>query len=309
MQKLTVTVELPEEQKMRADRYIVNELELLSRNQLKQRLVALYLNGKEIKPSKQVGQDDILELHYQEVQPVHIEPEPVDLDIIYENEHLLVINKPQGMVVHPAGGNYHHTLIQGVLYYCNRVRNNFADENIRPGIVHRLDKDTSGLILVAKDPETLAYLSKQFRKRRVSKSYIALIKNTLYPYHDTIVRNIGRDPHNRKRFTVTEKGGKEAITEYRVLCSFDQYSLVKLLPKTGRTHQLRVHMQAMHTPIVGDQIYSRKDKRFPEATLMLHSYRLSIDIGEGGAGGIRERRTFRAPLPDRIKTMIKQLSS
>lgn len=303
MKKSELIVSLPEKSQIRLDKYIAEHNGILTRSQLKHRLVDVTVNGQSVKPSKPVENGDMVVLTYKDEEPPSVEPEPVTLEILYENDQAVVVDKPVGMVVHPAHGNFHNTLIQGILYRSRDMKQAFGQEQIRPGVVHRLDKDTSGIVVVAKNPRALEFLAKQFRSRKVEKTYLAVVKGTPVPRRGIIDKNVIRDKHHRKRFAVTETGGKSAVTHYRVLKSYGNYSFVALNPKTGRTHQLRVHMQSMSAPILGDPVYTRRDKRFPDETLHLHAYKLKIQLP-----GSDEIRTFRSPLPTRFKETLKSLS-
>ncbi len=300
---------------MRIDRYVAEELTLFTRSQLKTREVSVEVNGKPAKWSHRIAQGDEIRVTWREEIPTSIEPEPIDLDIIFENEDVLVVNKPQGMVVHPAAGNYTGTLVQGLAY--RGLSDELSHNNPRPGIVHRLDKDTSGVIITAKNPEARQFLANQFAKKHTAKSYLAVVKGLVMPREGTIESYICRDPKNRKRFTTSETEGKHAITDYRVLHQWERYAFLALNPLTGRTHQLRVHLSAKGHPILGDPIYSRQDAAFPSATLMLHARRLRImlprrvadassPLGFHYEGG--EVREFSAPLPRRFKSLILQMA-
>ncbi|RKX76184.1 MAG: RluA family pseudouridine synthase [Spirochaetes bacterium] len=290
---------------MRVDKYIAEVARLFPRSQIKNREVHVRINNHPSKLSRHIFHGDLIEVEFQEPKTVTIKPEPVKLDIIFENGTVVVINKPQGMVVHPANGHYSGTLMQGLLFHCKDLSDLFGNEYPRPGIVHRLDKETSGILIAAKTPEALDLLADQFRKKIVRKIYLGILKGVPSPPVGKVKNRITRDPHNRKRFTISETKGKTAITHYRVIKNFyGAYSLVWLKPETGRTHQLRVHMLFLGTPILGDPLYSRKDNQFPEATLMLHSWKLSITLP-----GDDKPRTFRAPLPSRFKEILKCINS
>jgi 23S rRNA pseudouridine1911/1915/1917 synthase len=289
---------------MRIDRYISDVLKLFSRSQVKTRVDKLLLNNKEIKISKKIQQGDNLVIYYSDPPPLDLVPEKMDLTIVFEDKNTIVIDKPQGLVVHPGTGNRTGTLLNGVLDHCHELIDNFSDTSLRPGIVHRLDKDTSGIIVVAKNPEAHEFLSNQFRKRRVKKIYIAIVKGSPPEQEGVIETLIERDFMQRKRFMCSTKHGKKAVTFYRLLKSYDNYSIMLLAPKTGRTHQLRVHMKHLNCPIVGDPIYGRKDHHFPEASLMLHavSIRLSIPFE-------KKRTKFKSPVPLRFKLIVKALKN
>jgi len=298
---------------LRVDRYIADVLALFSRSQLKHRLVDIIVNGTAVKPSHKLRAGDAVEIRYEDEVTTTIVPEPIDLDVIFENDEVIVVDKPQGMVVHPAAGNMSGTLVQGLAYRSLALRNELSSSNPRPGIVHRLDKDTSGVIIAAKNPEARQFLANQFQKRRTEKVYLAIVKGTLFPRDGTIESYLHRDPNHRKRFVSDPEVGKHAVTDYSVLRQWEGYAFVALRPHTGRTHQLRVHMAARNNPIVGDPVYSRPDGRFPEVSLLLHAHRLSIvlpkqsDVPGAYSGG--KRASFRAPLPQRFKAVITALSA
>ena len=284
---------------LRIDKYISDCRDIMSRSQLKTRNAVFFINGHEVKYSHKIKHSETITVEYEELQEMDIKPEEMELDIIYEDINVLVLNKKQGVVVHPADGNYSGTLVNGLLYYLENHQGNFDDEIIRPGIVHRLDKETSGVIIVAKNVKTHEYLSAQFRERTTEKKYLAFIKGKPKDKTGRIETYIRRDRINRKKFTTDMEEGKFAITNYRILKKYDRFSLCLLSLETGRTHQLRVHTSYLGNPILGDPVYSRKDQRYPDITLMLHAYTLSIDIPGKG------RMRFLAPLPERFKKLIK----
>jgi 23S rRNA pseudouridine1911/1915/1917 synthase len=300
----TITAILPS-WGMRLDRYIAENLKLLSRSQIKARELKAVVNGKETKISHVVKSGDELELFWKEAEPFDIIPENIPLDILFENDREVVINKAQGMVVHPGAGNRSGTLANA-LYYRQRARGGGGfpkAEGLRPGIVHRLDKETSGVIIAAYDDTALAFLAGQFKSRKAKKTYIAVVKGIPPEQKGRIETFIARDPRDRKRFAVSARG-KTALTMYRVVKTWQNHSLVLLRPKTGRTHQLRVHLRYLGHPIVGDPLYGFADTLFPSATLMLHARSLAITLP-----GEEEDRVFKAPLPDRFTTMIRELGN
>jgi len=231
------------------------------------------------------------------------------LDIIYEDGNVCVINKPAGMVVHPACGNYRHTLVNALLYHFQELKSNFPTLNLRPGIVHRLDKDTSGVIITAKNIRTLEYLSTQFKERRVKKMYLALVKGRLKQAQGKIDTWIFRDPKDRKRFSCSShtlnspSGARRALTFFKVIKTWSDMSLVSLKPCTGRTHQLRVHMKSLSTPIIGDTLYGTKKAAGNNGSLMLHAYKLGIQIP--GKRGIQQ---YKAALPQRFKKIVREFN-
>ena len=286
---------------MRVDRYICEVLGILSRSQLRSRVAERAVNDRPAKASRMVHPGDRIVLLYDEPPEPDIQPENVPLDIVFENASVVVVNKPQGMVVHPAAGNHTGTLVHGLLYHCANLAEAFTDDAVRPGIVHRLDKDTSGVMIAAKNAEAKEYLARQFRRKTVIKKYFALAKGMPRPRLGTIVAPVGRHPRHRKKIVVEAPHAKAAETRYKVLSAYGEYSFLSLRPMTGRTHQIRVHLQSVGCPVLGDPLYARRDGRFPEATLMLHAYSLSIELP-----GEETMSVFRAPLPDRMRSILRE---
>ena len=297
-----IEVEVPSNipQNTRIDTYIADMLKLFSRSQVKRRVTVLRVNGRSAKLSRHLLPGDRLEISYCEAPGQHLEPEAIELRILYEDRNVLVIDKEQGMVVHPAGGNWSGTVVNALLWHCRDLRNGFTAEEGRPGIVHRLDKDTSGVLITAKNAKVREFLSEHFRRRRVMKRYLAILTGSLPAARGRIDTWIARDPHHRKRFTCLVPGakgsqGRRGITYFREIKRLDGFTVVSLRPRTGRTHQLRVHMAHMGCPIVGDRLYGWKARGQGNWTLMLHAHRLSITLP-----GEQQPRTFEAPVPDRF---------
>ena len=265
----------------------------------------ILVNGKSVKKSQKVKVGDKVEIIYNEETFEGLLAEDIKLDVVFEDDSILVINKPCGMVVHPGAGNYTGTVVNALLY---RYGDDFKtleedDSDLRPGIVHRLDKDTSGLLLIAKTRDAHKNLAMQFQEHSNEKIYLAICKGNFIKKRGTITKNIVRSDQNRKTFTVTDDDrGKSAITHYTVLRQYDGYAFVRVKIETGRTHQIRVHLKSINHPILGDEIYSRKDNLF-DVPLCLHAFTLSIDHPVTG-----ERLTFRAKLPERMRDVIKKLS-
>lgn len=295
-----IEIEIPGDipRNTRIDTYIADFLKLFSRSQVKRRVTGLRINGKTVKASKHLLPGDSLEITYTAAPVMNVEAETVDLSILYEDGNVLVVDKPQGMVVHPAGGNWSGTLVNAILGHCAGIRSNFPPGEVRPGIVHRLDKDTSGVIIAAKNAETREFLSEQFRRRTVGKRYLAVVQGRVPASRGRIDTWMARDPHHRKRFTCLVPGcspGKRAVTFYREIEMVGDCTLVSLRPRTGRTHQLRVHMAHLGCPIVGDRLYGWKARGRVNQTLMLHAHRLRITLP-----GEQQPRTFQAPIPKRF---------
>ncbi len=288
---------------IRVDQYVASYLSVVPRSRFSKHDVRAVINGQEAKYSKRISVGDRIEVYWEEEAPApSFRAEPIPLDIIFENESVIVVHKPAGMVVHPAAGNYTGTLVQGLLYHCVSLKNEFG-HSTRPGIVHRLDKDTSGVIIAAKNTDAHRYLAAQFKRKKVSKTYYALVKGIVGPRDQTVSKNLIRDPRNRKRFTTSDSTGKKAVTEIRRLAVYGDYTFLSLTPITGRTHQLRVHLKSLGHPILGDPVYSRPDARFPDSPLMLHAYCLTIRLP-----GEDIPREFRAPFPETYRNVLKKAS-
>jgi 23S rRNA pseudouridine1911/1915/1917 synthase len=299
---------------MRLDRYLAEVGKLGTRSQLNQRCRRLAVNGRTVKPSYRVQTADVVECELAPPSVGELEPEPVPFVILYRDERVMVIDKPQGLVVHPGAGHRHGTLVHGLLHELGTgwfgsvgatgddESGSDNDESHRPGIVHRLDKETSGVMVVAMDVETHAFLVEQFAARTVIKQYVAIVKGRVASGAGTVDLPIGRDPRHRTRFKAGVRSGKPAVTGYRCLRRYRSHSLVLLKPETGRTHQLRVHMKSIGHPIVGDSLYGRRDATFPAATLLLHALRLTIRTASGNPP-----TTFRAPVPDHFRRVLTAL--
>ena len=302
MPSLSYVIKEPLSQGLRLDRFVSEHLRVLSRSQIKARNLIAKINGKEAKLSRPVKQGDLLELIWDDSPVQEIIAQNIPLEIIYEDERCVVVNKPQGLVVHPGAGNMQGTLANA-LCYVKMQRGTEAGAGTRPGIVHRLDKDTSGVIIAAWDEEAQAFLCEQFKSRKVKKTYAAIVCGVPKEKNGRIETFIARDPKDRKRFTVSERG-KIALTFYKVVKSWQNYSLLLLRPRTGRTHQLRVHLRHIGHSILGDPLYGGSDKNFPDATLMLHSRDLAITlIGE------KEESVFSSPIPDRFHNVMEKLDA
>ena len=292
---------------MRLDAYISQAENGMSRSRLKTTATSIMHNGSAAKLSINVRAGDLIEITWENPKPENLEPEDIPLDIIFENERVTVVNKKQGMVVHPAAGNWTGTLVNALLFHWGKNPQILdKSENsplLRPGIVHRLDKDTSGILITAKDADALSWLQNQFQSRRVKKEYIAIVCGRPKEPHGSIKTGITRDSRNRKKFTTTDPDkGKFAHTIYKCIACYGPYSLMRVKLKTGRTHQIRVHMKYLGCPVMGDPIYGKKDAIFDSATLMLHSYRLGIRLPDSNDFSV-----FKAPVPRRFKKVLKTL--
>ena len=310
------TVKVPEQydKAERLDKYIASLPNGMNRSKLKSGVTQILVNGKNSKLSQKINGGDLIDISWEDNIPDNIEPENIPLDIIYEDDNVTVVNKKQGMVTHPACGNWSGTLVNALLYHWGREAvkqiKEGSEQKImefrRPGIVHRLDKETSGIIITAKNRDVEEYLGQQFRNKTLRKEYILIVKGRPPAIAGDIRTQIIRDPKERKRFkAVTDTNeGKYARTIYHCISSYGNYTLVRVRLKTGRTHQIRVHMKYLGCPIVGDSIYNKVDPIFPDATLMLHSKLLEITIP-----GEEKPRTFITPTPERFLQLEKKLKS
>lgn len=258
------------ESQLRIDKYLMDKLEY-SRSKI-QRMIKngdILVNGNVIKTSYLLKENDLIEINDDYKEEISIVAEDIPLDIYYEDEYLLVVNKPTGMVVHPAPGNYEKTLVNALMYHCNKLSS--VNGDVRPGIVHRIDADTSGLLLVAKNDEVHNELSKQISEKSVLRKYVALVHGVILEDSATIDAPIGRDKNDRKKMCVTSENSKNAVTHLRVLERYDKATLIECKLETGRTHQIRVHMNYIGHPIVNDPVYGynkQDDKGYGQ---MLHA--------------------------------------
>lgn len=273
---------------IRLDKFIASLPNGMNRSKLKSGVTEILINGKKVKLSAKVQASDQIDIQWEDNIPDDIEPENLPLDIIYEDENVTVVNKKQGMVTHPACGNWNGTLVNALLYHWGRkavsqLKEGNASEILerrRPGIVHRLDKETSGIIITAKNRDSEEFLQKQFKEKSLQKEYILICTGRPPKRTGDIRTQIIRDPKNRHRFKAVDdtQQGKFARTIYHCIACYGNYSLMRVRIKTGRTHQIRVHMKYLGCPILGDSIYNKTDKNFPNATLMLHSVQLKIRL-------------------------------
>ncbi len=292
-----------EEEDERLDLYLSNELDEISRTYI-QKLIKenlVKVNGVHKKSSYLVKEGDTIKVELPEPKKLEIIPENIPLDIVYEDKDLAVINKPQGMVVHPAPGNYSSTLVNALLYHMDSLSS--INGIIRPGIVHRLDKDTSGLLLIAKNDFIHRELSNQLKERDIHREYIAIVHGILHNDSGRIDAPIGRDPRNRKKMTVISKNSKEAITNYWVLDRFSKYTFAKVRLETGRTHQIRVHFSYINHPIVGDPLYSSGKNEFNLDKQLLHARKIGFVHPR-----TKEHMEFECDIPEPFKGIVDKLS-
>ena len=256
--------------------------------------------AKVLKANYKLRAGDEIVVTLPEPQPLDAQPENIPLDIIYEDEDVIVVNKARGMVVHPAAGNYSGTLVNALLYHCKNLSG--INGVIRPGIVHRLDKDTSGIMICAKNDEAHLSLSQQIQAKTARRTYLAVVRGNIKTDSGTIETQIARDKVDRKKMAVVKENGREAITDYEVVERFGKYTLVRCKLRTGRTHQIRVHMEYLGYPLVGDPKYSPMKTPFAIKGQALHSQTLEFTQPRTG-----ERRRFEAPLPEDMQKIITRL--
>ncbi len=257
---------------VRIDKYISEHIEDLSRSYIQNIIQKglVKVNDKKVKSNYKVNLSDVINIEIPEPEKLKVEAENIPIDIVYEDEDLLLVNKPQGMVVHPAPGNYTGTLVNALMYHCG---DNLSAINgvIRPGIVHRIDKDTSGLLIVAKNNNAHVKLAEQIKAHTVTRKYITLVYSNIKEEKGTIDLPIGRHPVDRKKMTVTSKNSRNAITHFKVLERLNDYTYIQCKLETGRTHQIRVHMNHIGHPIVADPVYGRKKDKYKLNGQVLHA--------------------------------------
>lgn len=290
-----------EEAGLRLDAYLSRQYPGYSRTYfqtlIEEKLVLV--NSELVKKAAKIESGDEVEIEFALTPEISLEPEAIPLDILYEDPYLLAVNKPAGMVVHPAVGNWSGTFVNALLHHCNTLD---TQNSLRPGIVHRLDKETTGVLLAAKDEITQKKLVEAFANRQMHKEYVAICLG--HPGNRVIAKNIGRHPIRRKEITVLEDKGKEAITTVETLAYNEKFSYVRLLPKTGRTHQLRVHLKAVGSPILGDAIYGNPsvNKKYGVKRQLLHAHLLRFSHPR-----TKEQIELKAPIPQDIYQFCKLL--
>lgn len=296
----TVTAEA-EDAGTRADVFLAAKLGVSRSNMQKLLEDGRVKRGEKIiKANYKVRAGEMFVVDIPEPEPIEAVPENIPLDIIYEDDDVVVLNKARGMVVHPAPGNYTGTLVNELLYHCSNLSG--INSAIRPGIVHRLDKDTSGIMIVAKNDAAHISLSQQIQSKTAVRTYLAVVRGNIKTDSGTIETQIARDKTDRKKMAVVKEGGRDAITDYEVLERFGKYTLVRCKLRTGRTHQIRVHMEYLGYPLVGDPKYSPMKTPFGIKGQALHSHTLEFAHPRTG-----ERMKFEAPLPEDMHKIITRL--
>lgn len=296
---MTIQCEL---ENQRLDSFLAEYLPELSRSGA-QKLVetgGVRVNGTVVKKNYKTRLGDEIQVTLPELQPVDIQPENIPLDVRYEDADVIVINKPKGLVVHPAPGHWSGTLVNALMYHCGDSLSGINGE-LRPGIVHRIDMDTSGLLIVAKNDFAHAALAEQLKDHSLSRNYEAVVVGNIRSDSGTIDAPIGRHPVERKKMAVTEKNSRPAVTHFQVLARYQGYTHLGLQLETGRTHQIRVHLSWQNHPIVGDSVYGR-GKELGLTSQCLHARRLTFRHPRTG-----ETVTVEAPLPEYFETVLKKL--
>jgi 23S rRNA pseudouridine1911/1915/1917 synthase len=286
----------------RLDVFLTEVLDI-TRSQIKKLIDSgnILVAGQKVKSGKSLRAGDVIEINIPDEPATQLIPENIPLDIVYEDQDLAVINKPQGMVVHPGAGVYRGTLANALMYHFNSL----SSDPIRPGIVHRLDKDTSGLIVIAKNDNAHLNLARQIAQKTAVRIYRALLNGALKEDGGVIEKNIVRDPKDRKKFIATPDAskGRYAITYYKVLERFEKYTYAEFKLGTGRTHQIRVHSKYLGYPVVGDMVYGRKDREFKDLKgQLLHAYMLEFDHPTQN-----KRMSFTSELPDYFEAILQKL--
>jgi 23S rRNA pseudouridine1911/1915/1917 synthase len=292
----------PADAKERIDKFAKTQLgEEFSRSQIQLWIEAgnLVVNGASVKANYKLAEGDRIVLVIPEAEPTEIVPEDIPLDIYYEDSDVIVVNKPRGMVVHPAPGHNSGTLVNALMFHCKDLSG--INGELRPGIVHRIDKDTSGLIMAAKNDKAHASLAAQLKAHTVTRKYYALVHGNVSHDQGTVDAPIGRDPHDRKMYTVIERNSKHAVTHFQVAERFGDYTLLELKLETGRTHQIRVHMKFIGHPLVGDPLYGRS-KGIKMDGQALHAAVLGFDHPEDG-----RYLEFSAPIPADMEDVLQSL--
>ncbi len=289
---------------LRVDKYLNNVQDELSRSFIQQLIDEgkILINGNICKSNTKVKNGDTITIMDFELVSIDAKPENIPLDIIYEDHDIIVINKPKGMVVHPSVGNYEHTLVNALLYHCHDLSG--INGKIRPGIVHRIDKDTTGCIVACKNDKAHEAIALQLANKTCHREYIALVEGNIEHNSGTIDAPIGRDTKDRKKMTVTEINSKEAITHFDVIERFKNYTLIKCKLETGRTHQIRVHMQFIGHPIVGDPVYGRRKTLKDTQGQVLHAYKLELIHTTTD-----QKMSFEAPLPTYFQELLAKIRS
>lgn len=300
LQRLTVS---PEEAGVRIDKYLAEQLPDITRSYLQKLLKdgSVQMNGKPVKTSTKTAAGAVIGLTIPEPEEPEILPEDIPLDILYEDSDVILINKPKNMVVHPAAGHYTGTLVNALMYHC---KGDLSGINgvLRPGIVHRIDKDTTGVLIVCKNDKAHNALAEQLKEHSITRKYRAIVCGNLKEDEGTVDAPLGRHPQDRKKMAIVRTGGKRAVTHYRVLERFGNYTYIECQLETGRTHQIRVHMASLGHPLLGDEVYGRVKSPFKLEGQTLHAMVLGFIHPTTG-----EYMEFEAPLPEYFEKLLEKL--
>jgi 23S rRNA pseudouridine1911/1915/1917 synthase len=304
----------PEDSRKRLDHFLLEQDIPLSRSQIK-RLIdedLIQVNSAPSKPGYRLRSSDQVSVLIPDAQGINLDPEDIPLEILYEDRHLIVVNKPAGMVVHPAPGNYSGTLVSALLFHCRDLSG--IGGRLRPGIVHRLDKDTSGLLVAAKQDQAHRNLAEQFKEHRVTRKYLALVCGSIPEDAGSIDSPIGRHPVQRKKMSSRAREGRRAVTHWKILERFNLFTLLEVQPQTGRTHQIRVHLSERGNPILGDPVYGGRKKgrvtEDPEVSFLIQRLRgLALHAGTLGFTHPQngEYLEFSSPLPEDFEDLLRAL--
>lgn len=292
-----------EQENERLDKYLSSLLVECSRNYI-QKLIkegAVIVNEKPVKASSLLHMEDEVSIIVPQPVLPEIQPQAIPLDIIYEDDDLIVINKPKNMVVHPAAGHFDNTLVNAVMYHCGDHLSGINGV-MRPGIVHRIDKDTTGLLVICKNDACHNDIAMQLKEHSIQRTYHAIVTGVLKENAGTIDQPIGRHPSERKKMSINQKNGKPAITHYQVLERFSQYTYIQCNLETGRTHQIRVHMASLGHPLLGDELYGRKSNRFKTDGQTLHAKTLGFIHPS-----TNQPVMFDSPLPEYFEQILATL--
>lgn len=302
MEEMTILAE-KEDVGIRIDLFLSDNIEDLSRSSVQKLLENghILVNGKNVKANYKLREKDVLFVEVPEAVEPEILPEDIPLDILYEDADVIVVNKPQGMVVHPAPGHYTGTLVNALLYHCKEELSGINGEK-RPGIVHRIDKDTSGVLVIAKNNAAHQSLALQLAEHSITRKYNAIVYNGFREEEGTVDEPIGRNPQDRKKMAVTQKHSRHAVTHYRVLQRMKNFTLIEAQLETGRTHQIRVHMTYIGHPLLGDTVYGKKKQPFSLEGQVLHARVLGFVHPRTG-----EYMEFEAPLPPYFEKLLVRL--
>lgn len=292
-----------EDKAIRIDKYLSERCPELSRSYLQKLLKAeaVYVGGKPVKSNYKTAAGDLIELEVPEAVEPEIVPEEMDLDILYEDSDIILINKPKGMVVHPAAGHYSGTLVNGLMAHC-RADLSGINGVMRPGIVHRIDMDTTGVLIVCKNDMAHNSIAEQLKVHSITRKYYAVVHGVMKEDEGTVSGPIGRHPVDRKKMCINEKNGRDAVTHYRVLERFRQFTYVECRLETGRTHQIRVHMASIGHPLLGDAVYGPAKCPYKLTGQTLHAGVLGIVHPRTG-----EYMEFTAPLPEYFEELLRKL--